>query len=134
MVFLYFLLMTSALADPKFTKLEEGDPAPWSGRLFNDEAVTQFIISDKFKVEQCNIQIEYELQKTTANLFLEHQKAIIELESKNKLLADKIALRDSRITGLESIKTPHNPFWYTVGGILIGSSITIGIAQAVNVN
>jgi hypothetical protein len=134
MFILYFLLMSSSAADPLFAKIKEGEVAPWSGRIFNDEAVTQFIVNDKFKVEQCNIQIEYEVQKSKAYLELEHQKKILSLETQNQILNDKILLRDNRIHRLESLKTPPNPFWYTVGGILIGTSMTIGIAHAVNVN
>lgn len=129
---LFFLLMASAFADPEFTKLEKGEPAPWPGRLFNDEAVAKFIIDDKYKIEQCNIQIEYEVTKSELKLNLDHQKQVIELQSKNQILSDKITLRDDRIKDLESLKTPHNPFWYALGGIVVGSGITIGITYAVN--
>ena len=62
-----FLLMTSfAYADPQFVKLEEGESAPFTGRLFNDEAVTKLVVEDKFKVEQCDLQIDYEKKKLEA--------------------------------------------------------------------
>ncbi len=131
---LFFLLATAIAADPQFTKLEKGEVAPWSGRLFNDEAVAKFIIDDKYKIEQCNIQIEYELSKQRSELNLNYQKELITLQTENKILIDKLNLRDERIEGLEALKTPHNPFWYAVGGIVIGSGITIGIAHAVNVD
>jgi len=129
-----FLLLSLAFADdePQFTKIEKGEVAPWSGRLFNDAAVAKFIVSDKYKIEQCNIQIEYEVSKSKANLDLEYAKKIIELETENKILADKVLLRDDRIKGLESLKTPPDPFWYVTGGFLVGSAITIGITYAVN--
>ena len=129
---LFFLLISSAAADPQFTKLEKGEPAPWAGRLFNDEAVAKFIVDDKYKIEQCNIQIDYEVRKSELNLDLKHQHALIELQTQNQILSDKITLRDDRIKELENLKTPHNPFWYTLGGILVGSGITIGITYAVN--
>jgi hypothetical protein len=128
----YFLLLSISLADPMFTKIEKGESAPWAGRLFNDEAVSQFIVNDKLKVEQCNIQIDYEVQKSKAYLDLNYQKKIIELTTHNQILNDKVLLRDNRIQNLETLKTPPNPFWYTIGGILVGSSITIGITYAVN--
>lgn len=128
----YFLLLSISSADPMFTKIEKGESAPWTGRLFNDEAVSQFIVNDKLKVEQCNIQIDYEVQKSKAYLDLNYQKKIIELTTHNQILNDKVLLRDNRIQNLETLKTPPNPFWYTIGGILVGSSITIGITYAVN--
>ena len=129
---LFFLLTTAFAEGPQFTKLEEGQPAPWTGRLFNDEAVAKFLIEDKYKIEQCNILIDYEKSKAKANLDLEYTKKIIDLETQNKILIDKVSLRDDRINSLESLKTPPNPFWYTIGGILVGSGITIGITYAVN--
>ena len=127
-----FFLLSFANAEPEFTKLEKGQPAPWPGRLFNDEAVAKFIIDDKYKIEQCNIQIEYEVSKKTAELDLLYSKKMFDLQAQNRILADRVTLRDDRIKELEKLKTPHNPFWYALGGIVVGSGITIGITYAVN--
>ena len=124
--------MGTAFAEPQFTKLEEGEPAPWPGRLFNDEAVSKFIIEDKFKVEQCEIQTNYELGKLRAELDLTHQKRIIELESQVAILNQKVVLRDERIKGLEKLKRPPNPFWYATLGFVAGAGVTVGISYAVN--
>ena len=131
-MFSLFFLLSNVYAEPQFTKLEAGEVAPWSGRLFNDEAVSKLIVTDKFKVEECNIQIEYVLSKQLAELSLTHKKAQIDLDMQVKILEDKVSLRDNRIQSLESIKTPPNHLWYTTAGILIGSGITIGITYAVN--
>ena len=127
-----FLLISLSWAEPQFTKLEEGDIAPWAGRLFNDEAVAKFVVSDKLKVEECNIQTEYELQSQKSELELEHQKKINELEAQIKILEQKVSLRDDRIKSLESLKTPPNPFWYATAGFLLGSGVTVGITYSVN--
>jgi len=128
---LYFLLI-NAYAEPQFTKLKEGEVAPWDGRLFNDAAVSKLIVTDKFKVEECNIQIEYSLSKQNAELSLDHKRAQIDLDTQIKILEDKVSLRDDRIKSLEILKTPPNHLWYTTAGILIGSGITIGITYSVN--
>ena len=130
---LFFLLATTAgAADPQFTKLEEGEPAPWSGRLFNDAAVTKFIVEDKFKIEQCNIMTSYELSKQSAELNLEHQKSIIHLQTQINILEEKINLRDSRIKSLEKLKKPPNAFLWSVVGFAVGAGITVGITYSVN--
>ncbi len=125
-------LLGVASAEPEFTKLEKGDAAPWEGRLFNAEAVSKFIVEDKFKIEQCEIQIDYSLEKQKAELGLEHKKEIVELRTQIAILEQKLSLRNDRIHGLEKIKTPPNPFWYSTAGFLIGSGVTVGISYTVN--
>ena len=128
---LFFLLSTATAADPQFTKLKEGEVAPWDGRLFNDAAVAKFVVEDKFKVEQCEIQTSYELQKLEAKLDLSHQKALIDMETQNQILTQKVELRDQRIKDLENLKDPPNPFWYVTSGFVLGAGATIGIVYAV---
>tara|TARA_R110001599_G_scaffold39023_1_gene119250 strand:+ start:772 stop:1170 length:399 start_codon:yes stop_codon:yes gene_type:complete len=128
---LFFLLGTVS-AEPQFTKLSEGEAAPWAGRLFNDEAVTKFIVSDKLKVEQCNIQTNYSLEMLDAELDLKHSKELIELNTTMAILEQKVILRDDRIMELSSLKTPPNPFWYATAGLLFGSAVTIAITYSVN--
>ena len=60
------ILSLFCFPDPQFAVLEEGEPAPFAGRLLNDEAVVKLSIEDQFKVQQCEIQIDYEQQKLQA--------------------------------------------------------------------
>ena len=129
---LFFLLLTTAKADPQFTALDQGEPAPFSGRLFNDEAVTKLIVEDKFKVEQCNLQIDYEKKKLEALHKYEIDKVSIELKSQIKILETKVDLRDQRIKQLEELSKPIKPIYYIAGGFLVGAGATIGITYAVN--
>lgn len=131
-MFSLFFLLGVASAEPQFTKLEEGDPAPWSGRLFNDEAVAKFLVEDRFKIEQCDIQTAYQVNKITAQLDLEYSKKIIELETQNQILNEKVNLRDSRIKSLEKLKTPPNAFLWATAGFIAGAGITVGITYSVN--
>ena len=129
---LFFLLLATAKADPQFTALDQGEPAPFSGRLFNDEAVTKLIVEDKFKVEQCNLQIDYEKKKLEALHKYEIDKVSIELKSQIKILETKVDLRDQRIKQLEELSKPIKPIYYIAGGFLVGAGATIGITYAVN--
>ena len=54
-------LLSLALADiPEYTYIEVGEPAPFSGRLFNDEASQ--LIADQIEdaTEACKIQMDYQ--------------------------------------------------------------------------
>ena len=127
-----FFLLSSAVAEPQFTKLNEGETAPWAGRLFNDEAVVKFIVEDRLKVDQCEIQTSYSLEILRAELDLKHKKELININTNLSILEQKVLLRNDRITELESLKTPPNPFWYTTAGFLVGSAATIAITYSVN--
>jgi|TARA_R110001592_G_scaffold350819_2_gene647289 hypothetical protein len=129
---LLFLVSSSIAADPQFTKLKEGDIAPWDGRLFNDAAVAKFIVEDRLKVDQCEIQTSYSLEILNAELDLKHKKELLSLNTDITILEQKVSLRNDRITALESLKTPPNPFWYTTAGFLLGSAVTIAITYSVN--
>ena len=126
------LFISLALAEPQFTTLVEGDQAPFAGRLFNDEAITKLIVEDKFKVEQCNLQIDYENKKLEALHQYDIDKVRIELNSQIKILENKVELREQRIQDLEKLSKPIKPIYYIAGGFLVGAGTTIGITYAVN--
>ena len=126
------LLSALCFADPQFTSLEKGDPAPFAGRLLNDEAIVKISIEDQFKAEQCEIQIEYEKQKLQALHVYELEKLKIKLESDNAILKNKIELRDERIKDLQKLTKPTRPIVLITSGFVIGTASTIAITYAVN--
>ena len=126
-----FLLVSLAFAEPQFTQLKEGEPAPFNGRLLNDEAIVQIAVTDKYKVQQCDLQIDYEKQKIEALQKFEIEKVKIELNAQNQILENKVSLRDDRIKDLEKLSKPIKPVYYVAAGFLVGAGSTIGILYAV---
>ena len=126
------LLTAFCFADPQFIALEEGEPAPFTGRLLNDEAIVKISIEDQFKAQQCEIQIEYEKQKLKALHEYEMEKLKIKLESDNAILKNKIELRDERIKDLQKLTKPTRPIILITSGFVIGTASTIAITYAVN--
>ena len=47
-----WLLTALSFAEPLMTPLSEGEPAPFAGRLFNDEAVVSMITMKEFAEKQ----------------------------------------------------------------------------------
>ena len=128
------LLLTSlAFADaPEYTYLETGEPAPFAGRLFNDEASQ--LIADKIQdaTDKCLIELDYQVGLALA----EKEEQIRKLKSQHKYekqtLVSKIESQQERIEELEKLKTPSKKkFWFSFG-LITGVGITIAIAQAVN--
>ena len=69
-----FVISHITAAEPQFAKLEVGEVAPFTGRLLNNEAIAKIGVEDAFKVEQCNFQINYELDKQKLELELKFEK------------------------------------------------------------
>ena len=128
-------LLLSALTwgqPPEYTYLETGEPAPFAGRLFNDEASQ--LIADKIQdaTDKCLIELDYQVGIALAK----KNEEIAELKSKHKyekeVLASKIETQQNRIEELEQLKTPpKRQLWFSFG-LITGVGITIAIANAVN--
>lgn len=127
-----FLLTAICFADPQFVVLQEGEAAPFSGRLLNDEAIAKIGVEDAFKVEQCNLQINYALEKQKLELELKFEKEKIALETDKKILQEKVKLRDETIKQLQDLRKPWPPVFYASGGFFVGAATTIAILYAVN--
>ena len=126
-------LLSLAFADaPEYTYLETGEPAPFAGRLFNDEASQ--LIADKIQdsTDKCLIELDYQVGLALA----EKEEQIRKLKSKHKYEKDtltfKIKTQQERIEELEKLKTPpKKKLWFSFG-LITGVGITIVIANAVN--
>ena len=127
------LLLSLAFADaPEYTYLETGEPAPFAGRLFNDEASQ--LIADQIQdaTDKCLIELDYQVGLALA----EKEEQIRKLKSQHKfdkeLLEAKVKVLETRIENLEEIKPPpKKKLWFSFG-LITGVGITIAIAQAVN--
>ena len=131
-MFSLFLLISTAWAEPQFTELKEGEVAPFDGRLLNTEAIIKLAVEDQFKIQQCEIQIDYELSKQKALFDLEKQREKIDSDTQIKILTEKVNLREERIDGLEKLSSPIKPSLYIAAGFVLGAGATIAIVHAVN--
>ena len=127
---LLFLLST-ALAEPLMVHLEEGESAPFHGRLMNDEAVANIIAGREMSVEQCEIQKELAISLTKAELQLEIDYLNAELETETAKNATLLELRDQEISSLRKEIKPNKTMWAFFGGFLLASGTSLGTYYAV---
>ncbi len=131
---LAFLLVYSPTANaetPAFTPLKKGQPAPFDGRLFNNAAVSKFIVEDRLKVEQCNVQIEYEVGKANVKSKYKHDLLTARCEADDQRLQDMITIRNDEIKFLRKSYEPPKTQWWLAGGFALGAASAIGIMYAV---
>tara|TARA_B100000424_G_scaffold209799_1_gene167158 strand:- start:1632 stop:2039 length:408 start_codon:yes stop_codon:yes gene_type:complete len=127
---LLFLLST-AIAEPLMVHLEEGEAAPFYGRLMNDEAVANIIAGREMSVEQCEIQKELALSLSKAELQLELDYLKAELETETEKNTTLLELRDQEIAALRKEIRPNKTMWAFFGGFLLASGTSLGTYYAV---
>jgi hypothetical protein len=58
--------------EPQFTQLQEGESAPFAGTLFNPTATAQLIAEREFRLTDCDLRVNYEINLLTARHELEY--------------------------------------------------------------
>ena len=126
-------LLSLALADvPEYTYLERGMEAPFSGRLFNDTASQLLADQVANATDRCLIELDYQVGVALAEKEQEIKKLKSEYKYDKDLLEAEVQALETRIEGLEKLKTPpKKKFWFSFG-LISGIGITIAIANAVN--
>ena len=110
------LLISLVSAQPLMTSLDEGQAAPFGGRLFNDEAVASIIAGKEFAEQQCEIQmsLDYSLQLAEKQLQIDYLG--IEKETLQKKHDALIEIRDDEIQSLRKHVNPKRSMWVFFGG------------------
>jgi hypothetical protein len=127
------LLLTVAFAQspPKYTELPEGYPAPFTGYLLDQPALTLLVINAKLGM-QCPVEIDYQVSLMEARKKQEMDLMTSDYELEVIFLETEIEAQEERIAKLEKMKTPiSRGLWATLGAAL-GVGTTIAIANAVN--
>ena len=124
-------LLSTAIAEPLMVHLEEGEAAPFHGRLMNDEAVANIIAGREMSVEQCEIQKELALSLSKAELQLEIDYLKAELETETEKNATLLELRDQEISSLRKEIKPNKTMWAFFGGFLLATGTSLGTYYAV---
>lgn len=129
-----FLFVSSAFAEGtyepgQFTFLGEGEPAPFEGTLLDINATATVLSMSEYYEAQCNLQIQYQLDRLGAEFQLERDNYDIRLSSLKEEYELVITQKDLEITQLQdSLKNqaPRNNWPWFVGGIVTGVAVTYG--------
>tara|TARA_R110000824_G_scaffold276358_1_gene464877 strand:- start:817 stop:1248 length:432 start_codon:yes stop_codon:yes gene_type:complete len=124
---------TNVSADPQFTDLEEGEAAPFAGKLFNYEAVSELIVDKEIADEECELKIEYELDILAAQHQLALDKFQIQYDGLQERYDAMNLIKDDEITRLQDLIGKHpnrRNAWMFAGGVAAGVATSIGIMYA----
>ena len=129
---IWVLLSSLALAEPLMTPLVEGEPAPFAGRLFNDEAVASIITMKEFAEEQCSINaaLDFSLQIAEKQLQIDYLE--IEKEALQTKYDAMIDIKDEEIQTLRKYSSTKRQSWVFFGGFVLGTSASLLTYYAAN--
>tara|TARA_R110000824_G_scaffold27426_3_gene93169 strand:- start:416 stop:880 length:465 start_codon:yes stop_codon:yes gene_type:complete len=126
---------TSVLAQEtgKITNLEKGEEAPFQGVLMDTATAGRLLAEKEYEQIECNLRIEYELQKIKAKYALE----IGIIENRATLLEEQntsiLSIKNTEIERLQklALKNPNdNANWWFTGGVVAGIVTSIAIFYA----
>lgn len=117
-----------AYADEQVATVEKGDPAPFTGTLFNTEAAARLLLDLETNQEACKIEKERELSIQSARFQLEIDNLKSSLAYCNESCIQRIAIKNEQIDYLstELTRKKVHPAWIFIGGIVAGTAITLG--------
>ena len=118
----FFLLMSGlAFANPDFVNLEEGQAAPFDGKLLTNESLTEIISQHEREINQCEINAEFNLKKFEANQQLRYDLLNTRYESEVEMYQIMIKSRDMQIK--KDKKRDVWQRWATYGAFMLGVAV-----------
>jgi len=112
--------------EPKITTLRKGQPAPYSGTLFNTSAAAKLQVDLAFTKETCQIEINRELSLLKSRLELDINLLTARLDSQKKLHLDIVTAKNDQIKFLE--EQTLQPKWYESNELWLSVGLLSGIA------
>lgn len=127
---LLFSLISIAFADPHVVTLSEGQPAPFTGTLFNKDAVAAVLAESSTEKEKCDARIELEVEKSQIELKKDLDYAEAEFESCEQAFEE---LRENHVdlTKKYNRVSAMKPYIFS-GGLLGGIALTLAVVYAVD--
>ena len=114
----------------KITNLEKGEEAPFQGVLMDTISAGRLLAEKEYEQIECDLRIEYELQKFKAK----HTLEVGIIQNRASLLEEQsvsiLSIKNTEIERLQklALKNPNdNANWWFAGGVIAGivTSITI---------
>ena len=131
---LFLLLLACPVAhgaEPTFTSVKKGDPAPFDGRIFNDAAVAKLIVDKQFENKTCQMRVDYEIGLAIAKEQYKYDIFEARCEADDMRLNDLLEIKQEEVYFLREQYEPPKTAWWIAGGFLAGAVTSIGIMYAV---
>ena len=123
-------------SEGKFTFIQKGTQAPFTGTLFDPTATAKIMANRKFLKEEFELKLAFELQKRQKQFDLDLAQINITLNTEREGFQKTLEVKNKEIEQLNRIiaKKPgtNTLVWGIIGGFAVGVATTVGITYAVN--
>ncbi len=136
LVFILICCENAEASDGKFTFIQQGRQAPFTGTLFDPTATAKIMANRKFLKEEYELKLGFELQKRQKQFDLDIAQLNITLNTEREGFQKTLEVKNKEIEQLNRIiaKKPGTNalLWGVIGGFAVGVGTTVGITYAVN--
>ena len=119
---------------PRIQGILKGQSAPYSGVLLSTIAAARIFAQSDYSLTECQLRIDFEVEKEQARLQLLLDSTRASLESQRIRYDRVIEIKDAEIKRLTEIASKdvndYSALWWA-GGIATGIALTIGVVYAV---
>ena len=112
----------------KFSFVQQDEPAPFVGTLFDPEATARILANSKFVREEYELKLGFELSKQEKTFELELQQLQISLDTEKRKCETIISIKDQEIESLKELLTKKPSaavFQGYASGFLVGAAATL---------
>ncbi len=129
------LLCTPAQAsEGKFTFLQESQPSPFTGTLFDPTATARILADSKLVKEEYDLRLGFELARQEKTFELQLEELQISLDSEKQKCEGILAIKNQQIEDLNLLllKKPAKAVLQGyVSGFLVGAATTAAVVYLV---
>jgi hypothetical protein len=120
---------------PKVTGVKKGEKAPYNGVLLNTAAAAKIFAEKEYSGKECELRINFEVQKEMLRMKLLLDTANIGLEATKQKYNSILSIKDKEIERLSKIASTrpndYSTYW-AVGGVVVGIVLSIAVVYGVN--
>ena len=129
-MFLISLFSICLASEVDFVNMQEGEPAPFAGKLVTDEGLAKIIAKHEADQLQADLDLEFAVQKKANELNLRYDLLNVKYEAETQMYQEMIAARDDQLK-----INSRRDFWRrlaTYSGFFVGAATTVGIVYSLN--
>ena len=130
----FLLLCSTAFADttnlPDYTDLLEGQKAPYTGKLFTEEALIKIIVGHENEIEKLKIDHTFKIEKNSADFKLQYDTLDLKYKSETEMYKTMIQVRDDQLR--KDSKKDVLQRWGIYGSFILGALTTVAVVHAVD--